>query len=132
MPKCHYIIFIANSIENIHRNTRQYYTFDEKYFNGKIRLQQTYDLTCNTSIDNQYDTCQKSEIVDGRRGYTYFIDSKKIICYGVDPNLELLENFIKIEIISSLELLPLLLFFDACQRIVKQLNSILFILGNIY
>ena len=56
----------------------------------------------------------------------------KIICYGVDPNLELLENFIKIEIISSLELLPLLLFFDACQRIVKQLNSLLFILGYIY
>ena len=73
MPKCHYIIFIANSIENIHRNTRQYYTFKEKYFNGKVRLQQTYDITCNTSIDNQYDTCQKSEIVDGRRGYTYFI-----------------------------------------------------------
>ena len=124
MPKCHYIIFIANSIENIHRNTRQYYTFDEKYFNGKVRPQQTYDITCNTSIDNQYDTCQKSEIVDGRRGYTYFIDSKKIICYGVDPNLEVFESFLQVKIIFFFNLefcrYYCFSFSNACQRVLKQ------------
>ena len=65
----------------------------------------------------------QGEIVCGKEDTHISSTARKIICYGVDPNLELLENFIKIEIISSLELLPLLLFFDACHRIVKLLNS---------
>ena len=85
----------------------------------------------NSVIGSQCKICQHRVKLSVERKIHIF-HSVEIICYGVDPNLELLENFIKIEIISSLELLPLLLFFDACQRIVKQLNSILFILGNIY
>ena len=94
------------------------------FFNGKVRLQQTYDITCNTSIDNQYDTCQKSEIVDGRRGYTYFIDSKKIICYGVDPNLEVFESFLQVKIIFFFNLefcrYYCFSFSNACQCVLKQ------------
>ena len=59
------------------------------------------------------------------------IEKIKIICYGVDPNLELLENFVKVEIMfyGNLECYRYYCFLWRMSMYSKNNHSKYFILG---